>query len=119
MLISALSIVKCRKAPMDLVRVETKKQILFSFLSIGWGLIADIDIESEHLRAIGGQRFTIWSVARLIGLRTYKGKVSYLPYDKIATMENMSNGNIFHKNEANDNDPKVPHSKSFGDELNR
>jgi len=42
-------------------------QILYSFLSIGWGLIADIDIESERLRSIGGQRFTVWSLARLVG----------------------------------------------------
>lgn len=46
---------------------------------MGWGLLSDIDIESERLRAIGGQRFTVWSVARLIGLRTYHGKVWYLP----------------------------------------
>ncbi|KFB52893.1 AGAP006995-PA-like protein [Anopheles sinensis] len=52
---------------------------MFSFLSVGWGLISDIDIESERLRAIGGQRFTVWSVHRLISLRTYHGTVSYLP----------------------------------------
>lgn len=40
---------------------------MYSFLSIGWGLLSDIDIESEKLRAIGGQRFTVWSLARLIG----------------------------------------------------
>lgn len=51
---------------------------MFSFLSVGWGLIADIDIESERLRALGGPRFTIWSVHRLISLRTYKGRISYL-----------------------------------------
>lgn len=93
---------------MDLVRVETKSQvisilafpflhipfhsfvsfvcfalsfaqILFSFLSIGWGLISDVDIESERLRSIGYPRFTIWSVHRLINLRTYHGTVSYIP----------------------------------------
>ncbi|GLH14474.1 Sphingosine kinase 2 [Gryllus bimaculatus] len=80
-LISTLNIVKCRSMPMDLVRVETKTQILFSFLSVGWGFLSDIDIESERLRAIGGQRFTIWSVARLIGLRTYRGKLWYLPLE--------------------------------------
>lgn len=42
-------------------------QVVFSFLSFGWGLIADIDIESERLRMIGSPRFTIWSMARLIG----------------------------------------------------
>lgn len=52
-------------------------QIFFSFLSIGWGLIADIDIESERLRSIGYPRFTIWSVHRLINLRTYFGTLSY------------------------------------------
>lgn len=51
---------------------------MFSFLSIGWGLISDIDIESERLRAIGYQRFAIWSVHRLINLRTYNGTLSYL-----------------------------------------
>lgn len=50
---------------------------MFSFLSIGWGLLSDIDIESERLRAIGGQRFTLWALARLLGLRKYKGVVSY------------------------------------------
>ncbi|CAH1992167.1 unnamed protein product [Acanthoscelides obtectus] len=78
---AALAAVKGRCVPMDLVRVETRSQILFSFLSVGWGLLSDIDIESERLRMFGGQRFTIWSVARLIGLRSYGGKVWYLPSD--------------------------------------
>lgn len=66
---------------MDLVRVETTTDIMYSFLSVGWGLLSDIDIESEGLRLFGGQRFALWSVARLIGLRTYTGKVYYLPID--------------------------------------
>lgn len=76
---SALAAVKGHQEPMDLVRVETVSQIVFSFLSVGWGLLSDIDIESERLRVLGGTRFTIWSVARLIGLRSYKGKLWYLP----------------------------------------
>lgn len=78
---SALAAVRQNVAPMDLVRVETTSQIMFSFLSVGWGLLSDIDIESESLRMLGGQRFTIWSVARLIGLRSYNGKLWYLPAD--------------------------------------
>lgn len=52
---------------MDLVRVETHNEVVYSFLSVGWGFIADIDIESERLRMLGSPRFTIWSIARLIG----------------------------------------------------
>ncbi|XP_033215848.1 sphingosine kinase 2-like isoform X2 [Belonocnema kinseyi] len=117
MMISALSVVKSRKAALDLVRVETRNHIFFSFLSVAWGLLADIDIESETLRAIGGQRFTVWSLARLIGLRTYKGKVSYLPYDKVPVVENLNNDSIYRKDQTKD--AKIPHSKSFGDELDR
>ncbi|XP_066590910.1 sphingosine kinase 1-like [Prorops nasuta] len=114
MLISALSVVKCKRTPIDLVRVETRNEILFSFLSVGWGLLSDIDIESERLRAIGGQRFTVWSVARLIGLRTYKGKVSYLPCNKIIPNENDTK--IYKETPENG---KIPHSRSYGDELDR
>ncbi|XP_032684166.1 sphingosine kinase 1 isoform X1 [Odontomachus brunneus] len=116
-LISALSAVKSKRMPMDLVRVETRNQILFSFLSVGWGLIADIDIESERLRAIGGQRFTVWSVARLIGLRTYKGKISYVPCNnRVSPMEN-GNGKICRKECATES--TLSHSRSYGDELDR
>lgn len=66
-LVSVLNIVSGNRCPMDLVRVETLTQVVFSFLSIGWGFIADIDIESERLRMLGSPRFTIWSIARLIG----------------------------------------------------
>ncbi|XP_072378105.1 sphingosine kinase 1-like [Diabrotica undecimpunctata] len=76
---SALAIVRNHSEFMDLVRVETTSQIVFSFLSVGWGLLSDIDIESEKFRILGGQRFTIWSLARLIGLRSYGGKLWYLP----------------------------------------
>ncbi|XP_033172353.1 sphingosine kinase 2 [Drosophila mauritiana] len=71
-----------KSTPMDVVRVELaprdKHFVMYSFLSVGWGLIADIDIESERLRSIGAQRFTLWAIKRLIGLRSYKGRVSYL-----------------------------------------
>lgn len=55
---------------------------MYSFLSIGWGLISDIDIESERLRPLGYQRFTIWTLHRLINLRTYRGRVSYIPMNE-------------------------------------
>lgn len=117
MLISALSVVKGKRTPIDLVRIETRSQILYSCLSVGWGFIADIDIESERLRAIGGQRFTIWSLARLIGLRTYKGTVSYLACDKIPLVESKSNGNLYEKDIKSEE--IISHSKSYGDNLDR
>lgn len=87
---ATLAMVKRNIESIDLVRVETKSEIMFSFLSVGWGLISDIDIESESLRMLGGQRFTIWSVARLIGLRDYGGKLYYLPAQNVDTKNGWS-----------------------------
>lgn len=91
---AALAAVRNYHHPMDLVRVETRTQIMYSFLSVGWGYLSDVDIESEQLRILGGQRFTLWCVARLIGLRTYSGKISYLPVNSpiVAPQNNLNAG---------------------------
>ncbi|XP_066260210.1 sphingosine kinase 1-like isoform X1 [Euwallacea similis] len=89
---AALAAVRGHSEAMDLVRVETVSHILFSFLSVGWGLLSDIDIESERLRMLGGTRFTVWSVARLIGLRSYKGKLWYIP----SSISLSHSENVFH-----------------------
>ena len=45
---------------MDITTVETAdKQTLYMTILSGWGLISDIDIESESLRKIGETRFLL------------------------------------------------------------
>ncbi|XP_065301584.1 sphingosine kinase 2-like isoform X2 [Dermacentor albipictus] len=87
-LASTLGIAKGRVAPLDLMKVETPSGPLYSFLNVGWGIMADIDIESEKLRAIGEIRFTLWAFWRVFNLRTYHGRISYLP-----ATEKMKGGN--------------------------
>lgn len=57
-------------------------QRLFSFLSLAWGFVADVDIESEKYRHVGAARFTMGTIVRLVSLRVYKGKLSYLPAEE-------------------------------------
>lgn len=64
-LASTLNIVRGKVVPMDLVKVQMRNDTVYSFLSIGWGLLADIDIESERLRMMGGFRFTVWALVRI------------------------------------------------------
>ncbi len=49
-----------------------------AFLSVGFGIIADVDIESEHLRYLGELRFTLWGLHRIRHLRRYRARLSYL-----------------------------------------
>uniref|UniRef100_A0A8D8M746 Sphingosine kinase 2 n=2 Tax=Cacopsylla melanoneura TaxID=428564 RepID=A0A8D8M746_9HEMI len=113
-LVSTLNIVQGVSTPMDLIRAQTKSQVVFSFLSIGWGLLADIDIESERIRAVGSQRFAIWSMARLIGLRTYQGTLSFLrvPEHKLSEHRKRSVVHSMSSQSLNFLSP-LPSSKSF------
>ncbi|XP_054762621.2 sphingosine kinase 2-like [Lytechinus pictus] len=76
---AAVAIVKGQAYPKDLVRIETSHQTVLSFLSVAWGLIADIDIESERFRFLGGTRFAVGTVQRILFLRKYPGRLSFLP----------------------------------------
>lgn len=48
-------------------------QCVLGMLSLSWGFAADVDIESEGLRALGAARFDIQALWRLARLRTYDG----------------------------------------------
>ncbi|XP_074519572.1 sphingosine kinase 1-like [Halichoeres trimaculatus] len=65
---------------MDLVSIHlSSSPRLFSFLSLAWGFVADVDIESEKYRHVGAARFTVGTLVRLASLRVYRGQLSYLP----------------------------------------
>uniref|UniRef100_A0A8C4NJ77 sphingosine kinase n=1 Tax=Eptatretus burgeri TaxID=7764 RepID=A0A8C4NJ77_EPTBU len=81
-LLTHLAFLLCKGAcrPLDLVSVTTSLgRRLFSFLCIAWGFVSDVDIESERFRLLGGARFTLGTLARIASLRTYRGRLSYLP----------------------------------------
>ncbi|KAK5922203.1 hypothetical protein CgunFtcFv8_019489 [Champsocephalus gunnari] len=76
--------------PMDVISVMTSPppsvnsrpaapRRLFSFLSVAWGFVSDVDIESERFRGLGSARFTLGTLVRIASLRSYKGRLSYLP----------------------------------------
>jgi len=53
---------------MDLVAVDTcTGKRLYSFLSVAWGIIADVDIESEKFRSLGNARFAVGAAIRIAG----------------------------------------------------
>ncbi len=77
---SVLNLVSGRTQPMDLTRVRTQSgRTYYSFLSIGWGFLADCDIESERLRFLGEPRFALWAVVRVVNLRHYRGRLHFKP----------------------------------------
>ena len=65
---------------MDLLYVETPVAYKLSFHSVSWGLVADINIESDVIRWMGDIRFTIYALISIIKCRRYRARLSYIPY---------------------------------------
>ncbi|XP_032236955.1 sphingosine kinase 1 [Nematostella vectensis] len=67
---------------MDIASIVTPTSRFYSFLSMTWGIMSDVDIESEKYRYLGNARFTVGAVVRILNLRLYQGRISYLPYEE-------------------------------------
>ena len=103
-------IVKGKSRKLDLQELELfdldKK--VYSFLSLTYGIIADIDLESEVLRCCGMLRTTLWGVHRWLFLRKYYGCLYTLPKDSQMNLdeipsikENLNDNNNFVKENEN------------------
>lgn len=81
---SAFRIIKGNVVDVDLteytLEYEPNKKV-YSFLSLAWSIVADIDINSEAIRCCGPARFTVWGVWRCLFLRTYMGSLRYIGED--------------------------------------
>ena len=84
--------IKGKARPTDLSYIDTidRKRHL-SFLMMSWGLIADVDIESETLRFLGSLRQSIYALMAIMKLKRYRGKFSYLVPGKKQKDNKMGN----------------------------
>uniref|UniRef100_A0A8P0N7R0 Sphingosine kinase 1 n=1 Tax=Canis lupus familiaris TaxID=9615 RepID=A0A8P0N7R0_CANLF len=87
-LLTNCTLLLCRRllAPMNLLSLQTASGTrLFSVLSLAWGFIADVDLESEKFRRLGEMRFTLGTFLRLAALRVYQGTLAYLPVERVVS----------------------------------
>lgn len=74
---AAFCIAKGWERPLDLIRVMQSGEECWAFLSVNWAMISDIDFESEAYRWMGGARFTVAALARVLNLRRYSGRIQF------------------------------------------
>ncbi|CAN6552968.1 unnamed protein product [Malus baccata var. baccata] len=67
------------KRSLDVATICQGKTKFFSVLMLAWGLVADIDIESEKYRWMGSARLDFYAVQRIVFLRQYHGSISFVP----------------------------------------
>ena len=79
---SAVSIARGHASPLDLFLVRGPgTDVRVGFISLGWGLITDVDIDSEVIRCMGSVRFTIYGLLRVAQHKSYRGTISYVLAD--------------------------------------
>lgn len=66
-------------SPMDVLTAHTVEGTKYFCLLADWGIIADVDIESEKYRRIGEMRFFLGAMYCILRKKSYPGKLSYLP----------------------------------------
>uniref|UniRef100_A0A7S4DHB1 DAGKc domain-containing protein n=2 Tax=Lotharella globosa TaxID=91324 RepID=A0A7S4DHB1_9EUKA len=77
---AAFLVAKGQTRPLDLVSFkQPQSKPRYGMLSLSWGLISDIDINSEICRCCGAARFTAYAILRLLCTRTYYGSIRYIP----------------------------------------
>ncbi|XAR66392.1 Sphinganine kinase [Bertholletia excelsa] len=74
-----LAIIRGNKRSLDVATILQGEQRFFSVLMLAWGLVADIDIESEKYRWMGAARIDFYAVQRILRLRKYNGCISFVP----------------------------------------
>ncbi len=68
---AALAVVKGVRTPLDLVSITQKDRRILSFLSQSVGILAECDLGTEHLRWMGGMRFEVGFLMRLVRRTVY------------------------------------------------
>ena len=64
---TAFNLTKSIPYPLDLVVFQLQNNsFVNSFLSFEWAIIADVDLESEKYRFLGGLRFTVGALKRIL-----------------------------------------------------
>lgn len=76
---AAEMIAEGKTSGLDLVELISEEATRYGFLTVSFGLLADLDIESEPCRCLGGNRFILGALMNLLNRKTHFARLSYLP----------------------------------------
>ncbi|CAD6217606.1 unnamed protein product [Miscanthus lutarioriparius] len=93
---AVFAIIRGHKRALDVTSVVQGNTRFFSVLMLTWGLVADVDIESEKYRWMGSARLEFYLLLRMLNLRRYNGRILFIPapgYEDVGDpVEQTTNG---------------------------
>jgi diacylglycerol kinase family enzyme len=80
---SAFLVAKGFSRPMDVFALkQAEERVRFGFLSICYGFVSDVDLESESMRYLGNARFTVAGLKKLWSMNRYQARLEYISADE-------------------------------------
>lgn len=77
---AAYAAIRGEPTSMDIASIHqpSTNSTMYSFLSVTYGMVANLDIGTEHLRWMGGARFIWGAIKEIISQRMYDIEISYI-----------------------------------------
>lgn len=91
---SAIHGVRTKLDVASILQPATGKRI-FSFLSVTYGMVANLDIGTEHLRWMGGTRFVWGAIREILGQKTYMVNISFVEQEKVSKLNDAAEVSLF------------------------
>ncbi|KAL3160513.1 hypothetical protein ABBQ32_010818 [Trebouxia sp. C0010 RCD-2024] len=92
---AAHAICKGKTRSIDIVSMlQSPDTRFYSFLSLNFGLVSNLDIGTEHLRWMGNIRFTVGALQQIMQGKTHHARIAVLPYDQAEAAIQHSTANV-------------------------
>ncbi|KAF2553438.1 hypothetical protein F2Q68_00037245 [Brassica cretica] len=102
---ATVSIIRGHRRSLDVATISQGTTKFFSVLMLAWGLVADIDIESEKFRWMGSARFDVYGLQRIICLRQYNGRILFVPAPGSESCGQPASDNVEKESSVSDKTP--------------
>ncbi|KAK9785097.1 hypothetical protein WJX73_000264 [Symbiochloris irregularis] len=114
---AAYALCKHKSRPLDIASIrQPSQERSYSFLSISYGIISNLDINTENLRWMGSIRFTIGALKEIIMGRSYTCQLAMLPADaKTAGSKLKDPDSLPSADKAGPRGPPTPCLDALGD----
>ena len=74
---SIKALINGKSTPMDIGKIDSDNDVIYSFNITGWGMVANIGIKAENYRWLGTSRYTILSLFEILSKNTSFAKITY------------------------------------------
>ena len=105
--------------PLDVLAVLQPRHEIkrFGMLGLAYGLVANADIGTEHLRHWGDARFTYGALGQLLGRQTHAARISYMPASSSSSSSTSLSDDFGPESQPTSSPPSLAEPRRWNDGI--